>query len=94
MPIEIPYLAQVASVINKHVNALDGSAFSISPTPNDEFEILVHLMGLARLVEYNVRVSYEQIQKRQSALRCPAFGRANTTRSSKRPPQSLPKRTK
>jgi len=78
--IEIPYLIKVSSLINKHADAVVNSEALITPSPNDEFEVLVHLMGLTRLVEYNIRVSYEQIRKKAVDVVLPDLRRSKYDR--------------
>ena len=64
MSIEVPHLIEVTKLINKHMKLVCESESLITPSINDELEILLNLMGLARLVEYNVRVAYEQIHQK------------------------------
>lgn len=71
MTIEIPYLIQAKVLINKHMGVVTESDSLVTPSLNDEFEILLHLMGLARLVEHNVRVTYEQIRNKAVDVHLP-----------------------
>lgn len=58
--IEVPYFNVITDVINKHLGIINDDSPPISPTVNDEIEILINLMGLSRLVEYNMRVAFEK----------------------------------
>lgn len=63
--IELPFITQIAEMVNRHLarlHALD-IATTITPSENDEQEILCALMGLSRLIEHNARIVYERLAK-------------------------------
>jgi len=60
-PIEVPHLSLAHDIINKHMSIVDSDSPPNGPSINDELEILIHLMGISRLIEYNMRVGYERL---------------------------------
>lgn len=58
--IDTPYFAVLSEVINKHLAIIDVDSPPGPPSVNDEIEILVTLMGLSRIIEYNMRVAFEK----------------------------------
>ena len=59
--IQIPFLKTVIELMNKHWKLILADGALPTPTVSDELEILLNLMGLSRLIEYNMRVSYEKL---------------------------------
>ncbi len=60
-PIEAPYLNVISELMNKHMEIVDVNIPANPPSVNDEIEILINLMGLSRIIEYNMRVAYEKL---------------------------------
>lgn len=58
--IEVPYFNEITDVINKHLGVVDNDSPPTEPSVNDEIEILINLMGLSRIIEYNMRVGFEK----------------------------------
>jgi len=60
-PIKAPYLTTLSELINKHLDIVDNDIPANPPSVNDEIEILINLLGLSRVIEYNMRVAYEKL---------------------------------
>ena len=58
--IEVPYFNEITNVINQHLGIVDNDSPPVAPSVNDEIEILINLMGLSRIIEYNMRVGFEK----------------------------------
>jgi len=60
--IEVPYFKDLSRLINKHLEIINVDIPPTGiPTSNDEAELLITLMGLSRLIEYNMRVAFEKL---------------------------------
>lgn len=59
---DVPYLVSLTEIINKHLAMVDKDQPVGPPNINDETELLVTLMGLSRMIEYNMRVAFEKFE--------------------------------
>lgn len=58
--IEVPHLKLMGELMSKHMTRITSGPPALHPTVNDEIEILINLMGLSRIIEYNMRVGFEK----------------------------------
>ncbi len=61
LTIEVPHLILMGDIMNKHMALITADTPPLAPTVNDEMEILTNLMGLSRIIEYNMRVAFEKL---------------------------------